>query len=71
MQDILDAIEGGASGEDIAALPIPESYRAAHVLRAEQTMWEGVDPPTRILESRCTSARSPPPSWRPTRCTSA
>ena len=43
MQDFLDAIEGGASGEDIAALPIPESYRAAHVLRAEQTMWEGVE----------------------------
>src|SRR4030095_4674195 len=43
MQDILEAIEGGASGEDIAALPIPESYRAAHVLRAEQDMWEGVE----------------------------
>jgi crotonyl-CoA reductase len=43
MQDFLDAIEGGASGEDIAAIPIPESYRAAHVLRAEQEMWEGVD----------------------------
>jgi crotonyl-CoA reductase len=43
MQDFLDAIEGGASGEDIAAIPIPESYRAAHVLRAEQEMWEGVE----------------------------
>src|SRR5688500_2764665 len=43
MQDFLDAIEGGASGEDIAALPIPESYRAAHVLRSEQDMWEGVE----------------------------
>ena len=43
MQDFLDAIEGGASGEDIAALPIPESYRGAHVLRSEQTMWEGVE----------------------------
>jgi crotonyl-CoA reductase len=43
MQEILDAIEGGASGEDIAALPIPESFRAAHVLRDEQTMWEGVE----------------------------
>src|SRR4029450_10480397 len=42
MQDILEAIEGGASGEDIAALPIPESFRAAHVLRDEQTMGEGV-----------------------------
>src|SRR6187401_2425222 len=43
MQEILEAIEGGASGEDIAALPIPESYRAAHVLREEQGMWEGVE----------------------------
>ncbi|HKH04923.1 MAG TPA: crotonyl-CoA carboxylase/reductase [Acidimicrobiales bacterium] len=42
MQQILEAIEGGASNEEIAALPIPESYRAAHVLRAEQEMWEGV-----------------------------
>src|SRR5690554_5513209 len=42
MQDILEAIQAGATGDDIAALPIPESYRAAHVLRAEQQMWEGV-----------------------------
>src|SRR5918995_3640644 len=42
MQEILEAIQGGASGDDIAALPIPESYRAAHVLRSEETMWEGV-----------------------------
>ena len=42
MQEILEAFEGGASGDDIAALAIPESYRAAHVLRAEQDMWEGV-----------------------------
>ena len=42
MQQILEAIEGGASSEEIAALPIPESYRAAHVLRSEQDMWEGV-----------------------------
>ena len=42
MQEILAAIEGGASGDEIAALPIPESYRAAHVLRAEQDMWQDV-----------------------------
>src|ERR687894_634115 len=42
MQEILEAIQGGASGDEIAALPIPESYRAAHVRRAEQDMWEGV-----------------------------
>ena len=42
MQEILDAINSGASGEDIAGLAIPESYRAAHVLRSEQEMWAGV-----------------------------
>ena len=42
MEQILRAIQEGASGEDIAALPIPESYRAAHVLRDEQEMWAGV-----------------------------
>ena len=43
MQDILEAIRSGASGDDIAALPIPESYRGAFVLRDEQTMFEGLD----------------------------
>ena len=42
MEQILRAIESEASGDEIAALPIPESYRAAHVLRAEQEMWDGV-----------------------------
>jgi crotonyl-CoA reductase len=42
MQEFLEAIQAGASGGDLAAIPIPESYRAAHVLRAEQDMWEGV-----------------------------
>lgn len=39
MEQILDAINGGASGDDLAALPIPESYRAAHTLRSEQEMF--------------------------------
>ena len=43
MQEILDAIQSGASGDDIANLPLPESTRAAHVLRAEADMWEGVE----------------------------
>ncbi len=42
MQQILDAIQSGASTDDIAALPIPESYRAVHVLAEEQEMWAGV-----------------------------
>jgi len=43
MQPFLEAIQSGASGEDIAAIPIPESYRGAHVLRSEQEMWAGVE----------------------------
>ena len=43
MQNILEAIEGDASGADIAALPIPESYRAAFVSRDEIAMFEGLD----------------------------
>jgi crotonyl-CoA reductase len=42
MQEILEAIQAGACGDDLANLPIPESYRAAYVLRDEQTMWDGV-----------------------------
>lgn len=43
MQEILDAIQSGASGDDIANLSLPESTRAAHVLRAEADMWDGVE----------------------------
>jgi crotonyl-CoA reductase len=42
MQDILDAIQAGAPADDIANLPIPESYRAAYVQRDEIGMFEGV-----------------------------
>ena len=42
MQQILQAIQQGASSADIAALPIPQQYRAAHVLASEQEMWAGV-----------------------------
>jgi crotonyl-CoA reductase len=41
MEKIRDAILAGADGPSIAALGIPDSYRAAHVLASEQTMWEG------------------------------
>ncbi|MCX6519667.1 MAG: crotonyl-CoA carboxylase/reductase [Actinobacteria bacterium] len=50
MQQILDAIQSGASSDDIAALPIPESYRAVHVLAEEQEMWAGV--PSREKDPR-------------------
>jgi crotonyl-CoA reductase len=42
MQPIVAAIESGASGEDLAAIPLPESYRAAFVRRDEVDMFEGL-----------------------------
>ena len=42
MQEILEAIQAGATGDEIASLSIPESYRGAHVLRAEQEMFAGM-----------------------------
>jgi crotonyl-CoA reductase len=42
MEHILAAITAGASGDEIAHLPIPESYRAAFVQRDEVAMFEGV-----------------------------
>jgi crotonyl-CoA reductase len=43
MQHFLEAISADASPEDLANLPIPESYRAAFVRRQDAGMFEGVD----------------------------
>jgi crotonyl-CoA reductase len=43
MQAHLDAITAGASGDEIAALPLPQSYRAAVVLKEEAGMFEGIE----------------------------
>jgi crotonyl-CoA reductase len=42
MQEILAAIEAGASGAELEAVPLPESYRGAYVRRDEQTMFDGM-----------------------------
>jgi crotonyl-CoA reductase len=42
MQEILAAIQSGASGDEIGALPIPESYRAALVRKDEVGLFEGM-----------------------------
>jgi crotonyl-CoA reductase len=42
MEHFVEAIENGATGDDLAHLAIPGEYRAAHVLKAEETMWAGV-----------------------------
>ena len=41
--EILRAVLDGAGGDDLAGMSLPESYRAAYVLRDEATMFEGVD----------------------------
>jgi len=42
MSEILDAVIAGAGGDDLAALPLPDVYRAAYVRRDEVTMFDGV-----------------------------
>ena len=42
MEKILQAIQNGATGDQLAGIPLPDSYRAAHVLKSEQEMFQGV-----------------------------
>jgi len=43
MQAIREAILAGAGGDELSALPLPQSYRAAFVTRDEIDMFAGVD----------------------------
>ena len=43
MQQILEAIQNGAAGDELAAIPLPESYRAVVVRKDEQDMFEGLE----------------------------
>jgi crotonyl-CoA reductase len=43
MQQILEAIEAGASGEELANVPLPESYRAAFVRKDESGLFDGLE----------------------------
>ena len=42
MQQILDAIQSGATGADLANLPIPESFRGAYIRREDTAMFDGM-----------------------------
>ena len=42
MEAILDAVQSGASGDELAAIPLPESYRAAFVRKKEAEMFAGL-----------------------------
>jgi crotonyl-CoA reductase len=50
MKPFLDAIRAGASGDEIAAIPLPESYRAAVVRKDDVAMFEGI--PSRDKDPR-------------------
>ncbi len=43
MEQILDAIQAGATGDELAALPLPDHYRAAFVRRDEVAMFDGIE----------------------------
>ncbi len=43
MRDFLEAITNSASADEISAIEIPESYRAAYVRREDAAMFEGVE----------------------------
>ncbi len=43
MDAFRDAILAGAGGEELAAIPVPDVYRAAFVLRDESGMFEGLE----------------------------
>jgi crotonyl-CoA reductase len=43
MSDILSAVLAGAPSQELAALPLPESYRGAVVRRADMGMFEGME----------------------------
>ena len=42
MQQFLEAIQAGASGEEIATIQLPESYRAALVRQEDAGMFDGM-----------------------------
>jgi crotonyl-CoA reductase len=42
MEQILEAIQAGASGDELANVPLPESFRAAFVRREDVGMFDGI-----------------------------
>jgi crotonyl-CoA reductase len=43
MRELLQAIETGATGDELATVPLPEAYRAVVVRKDEQDMFEGLE----------------------------
>ena len=68
MQEILDAIQSKASGEDIANIPIPESYRAAFVRKDEAGMFEGMESADKDPRRSLHVGEVPTPELAPDEC---
>src|SRR5215467_5882779 len=43
MQQILEAIQAGADGAELANIPLPDHYRAAFVRREDADMFAGIE----------------------------
>ena len=69
MQAFLDAIQAGAPGQEIGAIPLPEAYRAAVVRKDEQEMFAGIPSDDKDPRKSLHVEEVPSPSWRPTRRT--
>ena len=67
MQQILEAIQSGASGEALEALPLPATYRAAVVRKDEQEMWAGVESADKDPRKSLHIDQVPLPELAPTR----
>jgi crotonyl-CoA reductase len=70
MEQIRDAILQGAPGSELAALPVPDHYRAAFVRREDAGMFEGIESADKDPRKSLHVADVPTPTWRPTRPTS-
>src|SRR5262245_13049607 len=65
IEQIRDAILEGAPGEEFAALPVPDHYRAAFVRRDEVGMFEGIESPDKDPRKSLHVADVPTPRLAP------
>ena len=68
IQAIRDAILEGASGEDLAALLMPEAVTAAFIRKDEQDMFEGMDPKEKDPRKSLHVEEVPLPPLGPNEC---
>ncbi len=68
MDAIRDAILAGAPGEELAALPLPESYRAAFVRKEDAGMFEGLSTREKDPRRSIRVDRVPVPDLAPDEC---